>query len=152
MEIEGDASARNWPLVLALLSCYVLLAICVRYLLVNDELYYTSLASQMSDEQIREFLAAIKEWLWLGYILLLTFMLVKLLIIAAILAVSYYALTNVWSFRPFFRTAIIAEFVMLVPAIVKIFWFSWLHPSYSLNELQNFVPLSLSNLIKLGLG
>jgi len=149
MEIKQSGSSRNWPLALALLGCYVLLAICGRYLLVNDELYYTSLANQMTDEQIQELLAASKKWLWLGYALLLILMMVKLLIIAAILSFGYYALTRNWSFRPFFRTAIIAEFVMLAPAIIKIFWFGWLHSSYNLNDLQNFVPLSLNSLVRL---
>jgi len=149
MEIKRDASSRNWPLALALLSCYVLLAICGRYLLVNDELYYTSLSNQMSEGQIRELLDTSKKWLGLGYVVLLLFLLCKLLIVAAILALGYYALTGRWDFRPFFRTAIIAEFVMLVPGVLKIGWFGWLHSSYNLDDLQNFVPLSLSNLIQL---
>ena len=149
MEQVSISSSRNWPLVLSLLGCYVVVAVCSRYLLVNDELYYSSLANQMTDEQIRELLAGSKEWIWLGYVFLIVLLLGKILVIAAILAVGYYALTNRWDFRPFFRTAIIAEFIMLLSAIIKIGWFSWLHPSYNLDDLQNFVPFSLKNIVRL---
>ncbi len=140
---------RNWSVGLSLLGCYLLVAICSRHLLVNDELYYASLTNHMTDEQIRQMLAVNKEWIWLSYALLLSLLVVKLFVIAAILAVGYYILTTRWGFRPFLRTAIIAEFVMLIPAVTKIGWFGLVHPSYSLDDLQNFGPLSLGSLIKL---
>jgi hypothetical protein len=149
MEQANISSSRDWPLVLSLLGAYIIIVACSNYLLISDELYYASLANQMTDEQIRLLLDGSKEWVWLGYFFLPVFLLGKLLVVSAVLAVGYYAFTNEWNFRPFFRTAIIAEFVMLLPAIIKIVWFSWFHPSYSLDDLQNFVPFSLRSLVNL---
>jgi hypothetical protein len=124
------------------------LIICAKVLLVNDELYFASLAGQMTEEQIRHTLEINREWSWLGYLLIPVLLFLKFILVAAILATGYYVLANRWEFNPFFRTAIIAEFVMLVPIIIKIIWFSLLHPAYSLADLQEFSPLSLSSLVK----
>lgn len=140
---------RNWSVGLSLLGCYMVVTICSRYLLVNDELYYASLTNQMTDEQIRQMLAVNKEWIWFSYALLLALLVVKLFVIAAILAVGYYIMTTRWELRPFLRTAIIAEFVMLLPAVTKLGWFGLVQPSYNLNDLLNFGPLSLGSMVKL---
>ena len=46
--------------------------------------------------------------------------------------------------------AIQAEFVMLIPGLVKLIWFLFVQTDYTLNDLQLFYPLSLLNLFEPG--
>lgn len=46
------------------------------------------------------------------------------------------------SFKTFFRITINAEFVFLIPIIIKIIWFSFFRTDYDLIDLKNFSPLS----------
>jgi len=45
-------------------------------------------------------------------------------------------------FKKFFFVANTAEFVFLIPKIVKIFWFTIVETSYTLQDIQAFAPLS----------
>lgn len=49
-------------------------------------------------------------------------------------------------FKPFFRVAIQAELVLLLPSLLKLLWFLFVQTDYSLQDLQFFYPLSLLNL------
>lgn len=139
---------RNYLPLTIIVLLYIFLTFCVRYLLVTDELYAASLAKYLPEQQINYAVEASQNWSWLGYLLLPLLLLGKFVLVASVLATGYYVVSGQWVFRPFFRTAIIAEFIMLVPIIIKIFWFSMFHATYNLHELQSFSPLSISNLFK----
>jgi hypothetical protein len=51
------------------------------------------------------------------------------------------------SFSKFFHIAVNAEFIFVIPGIIKLFWFSFLDVNYTLQDLQYFSPLSVLNLM-----
>ncbi len=143
------SSARNWPAFGIVAGLYLFLLFCGKVLLVSDELYFTSFAGQMSDGQIRHFIELNQQWDWVAYVLLPVLLLGKVSVIAALLATGYYVFTEQWRYRPFLRAAIFAELIFLLPGILKIVWFSQLHPHYELRDLSAFCPLSLASLVDL---
>ncbi|MGF7215397.1 hypothetical protein GGR92_001537 [Spirosoma lacussanchae] len=72
---------------------------------------------------------------------------VKFSLVASCLSLGYYFATNRWAYKAFFRVAIQAELVLLLPALIKLLWFLFVQTDYSLQDLQVFYPLSLLNLL-----
>lgn len=122
------------------------LAFAWQYLLISDELYVNAFAEQMTFEQIQGVLDQSHRWSWLGYAILPVFNLLKFTLIAACLSLGYYFAADRWVFKPFFRLAIRAELVLLLPMLIKLLWFVFVRTDYSLSDLQFFYPLSLLNL------
>jgi len=125
----------------------LLLIAAGNYLLVSEELYFNALSAQLSYDQIKELLTEGERWSWLTYAILPLFNLCKFTLVATCLSLGYYLISDRWLFRPFFRVAIQAEFVLLVPGLVKILWFLFVQTDYTLVDLQIFYPLSLLSLV-----
>lgn len=116
-------------------------------LLVNDELYFTSLAEKFTAERIQESVDQAHRWAWLLYTIVPVSNLIRFVVVASCLSIGYFFSTNKWSFRPFIWVAIQAELVLLLPILLKIAWFLFVQPHYQLDDLQNFSPLSLASLV-----
>ena len=113
------------------------------YLLIFDNLYYSSLGEQLSYERIEEMLAQGKKWEWLSYAVIPVVYSIKLSLIAACLSIGVFFATNKFSFKSAFGVALVAEFVFLIPTILKILWFAFIQTNYTLKDLQFFYPLSV---------
>lgn len=121
---------------------------CSSYLLISDNLYFNSLGEQLSYEQIEGLLQQGKKYQWLGYILLPILMIVKLTFVASCLNVGVLLVSNQFAFKQMFGVALVAEFVFLVPTLLKILWFTFVQTDYDLQDLQYFYPLSALNLFE----
>jgi hypothetical protein len=120
------------------------------YLLFSENLYYNAYAEQLTYEQISKLIKNQHRWQWLNYIILPIFYLLKFALVASCLGLGLYLATNRWVFKPFFEAAIKAEFVLLIPSLIKILWFLFVQTDYTLNDLQFFYPLSLINIFEPG--
>jgi hypothetical protein len=69
----------------------------------------------------------------------------KFLIIAFLLWAGCFLFGYRLTFREAFQTAIIAEFIFLVPEFLKILYFLFIESDPTLFEVQSFYPLSLMN-------
>jgi hypothetical protein len=132
-------------LFLLLVGTVVLFGFLNSYVLINEGLYFNNFAEQLSYEQIEEMLAQGKRWEWLGYVFIPIIYLIKLSLVAACLSVGVFVATNRFEFRRLWGVALVAEFVFVVPIIVKILWFTFVQTDYSLKDLQFFYPLSALN-------
>jgi hypothetical protein len=110
--------------------------------LVSDELIYDSLISRLSLERISEMLAQGKKWKWLSYVFLPIFLLIKILFVVICFSIGGLFLNIESSFKKFFTIVTKAEFVFLIPGVIKLFWFSFFQTNYTLQDLQFFSPLS----------
>lgn len=128
--------------------CLLLLLIqaSFQYLLVSDNLYFNALQTQLSYEQIENILAQGKKWQWLGYLALPVVLLLKFSLVTCCLCLGYFFSSNKFVFKSFFGLSIVAELLFILPALLKILWFLFVQTDYSLNDLNQFYPLSLLNL------
>lgn len=131
---------------LLLLVCYFFLQLCTGFLLMTDDIFYDSLISQLSYERISEILAQSKKWQWLSYIFLPLVLLIKILSIAICFSIGGLFLKIETSFKKFFSIVTQAEFVFLIPGVIKLLWFSFFKVNYTLQDLQFFFPLSVISL------
>ena len=129
-------------LLVAAMSLFVFLS---SYILVYDGLYYSSLGEQFSYEQIKEMLQQGRKYEWLGYVLLPVMLLIKITFVASCLSIGLFFSANKFEFKKLFGVALEAEFVFLIPTILKVLWFAFVQTNYSLKDLQLFYPLSALN-------
>ena len=86
-----------------------------------------------------------KKWQWLSYAFLPILVFVKILFVVICFSIGCLFLNIENGFKKFFSIATNAEFLFVVPAVIKLLWFSFIKTSYTLQDLQYFSPLSLVN-------
>ncbi len=91
-----------------------------------------------------------KKWEWLSYAIIPVFYAVKLCLVACCLSIGTFFINNRFEFKKMWGVALVAEFVFIVPTILKILWFAFIQTDYTLKDLQLFYPLSLLNLFDVG--
>jgi hypothetical protein len=136
---------RNSLLFLFLIAIVVLLAVLSNYFLISDNLYFNNYATQLTYEEIEKLLAQSKKWSWLGYAITPIILLAKTSFTALCLSLGLFFASNRFSFKEMFRIVLEAEFIFLIPSLLKILWFLFIQTNYTLKDLQLFYPLSLLN-------
>lgn len=133
--------------VLFLVAIWFALIWLTRYLLISENLYFNSLADQLTYEQITEMLANGKKWEWLSYVLVPVLLLIKFSLIALCLGTGLFLVTNRFEFGKMFAATVRAEYVFLIPAVFKLFWFLFVKTDYRLEDLQMFSPFSALGIV-----
>jgi hypothetical protein len=101
----------------------------------------------LSYDEITKVLKLKDKWAFLNYIVipliyLLKFFSLSMWIVTGVILVGYKV-----SFKRVFHACILAEFVLLIPSVIGLFWFGFSKVDYSLVEVQQFQPFSLISLI-----
>lgn len=130
-------------------SLFILLTVtlCIllftsNHLLISEKLYFNTFAEQFTYEQIEKIHFESKRYQWIGYVLVPILMTLKITLVATCMSIGLYFVTNQFIFKKLFGAALIAEFVFLIPSLLKIFWFAFFKTDYSLIDVQLFYPLS----------
>jgi hypothetical protein len=133
------------------LLCFIVFALTsvTNWVLVSDDLYYDSFGEQLSFEKIKELINIGKQWNWLIYPILPLVYLVKVFLVTGCIFVGVLLNRYEIKFKTILRSVVIAEFIFLVPPIIKIFWFSIIEPNYTITDLQYFFPLSLLSIFEI---
>lgn len=131
---------------LAICGMTLLLAWVNKMLFLSDTVYFNSFADQLTYEQIEEFIAQGKKWEWLGYVLVPVVYFIKFTLVASVLSIGIWLTTDRLEFKRLLEAASVAEFVFIVPMLLKIGWFLLVQPQYTLQDLQFFYPLSALSL------
>lgn len=129
-----------------LISILILIAVITNSLLVSDTLYFNTFAEQLTYEQIENLISYGKKWKWLGYLLIPILVGFKIILVTICLSIGMFFITNHFNFKELFGAALVAEFVFLIPSILKILWFTFFKTDYNLIDLQLFYPLSALSL------
>ena len=102
-------------------------------LLGTEELYYGSLAEQLTTEQLQQVMQPLLLYL-------------KILFIAGLLAIGIFFFDLKLKFGEVFNIVIRAEFVFLLSIVMKTAWFYFFKTDYTFDDLQYYMPLSLESL------
>ena len=86
-----------------------------------------------------------KKWEWLGYALLPIIYLIKIGLITLCVYTGFFlALPQKVKFRDIMPAVVKADMLFLIPAFIKITWFTF-NVDYTLQDLQYFMPGALLN-------
>jgi hypothetical protein len=121
-------------------------------ILVNtDELFYNFYSEQLVQEQIEQILENQQKWSWIGYIVVPLIVLIRTSLVAICLSVGmfFYNMEHTIKFKKFFRIALIGEFVLVLVGLFKLGYFYFIKTEYTLQDLQQYYPLSYINFLDL---
>ncbi|MBX2901445.1 MAG: hypothetical protein KF775_17470 [Cyclobacteriaceae bacterium] len=134
-----------------LIICYSALQFYSDFFLITEDVIYDSLIDQLAYDRVSNIVAQNRSWRWISYSLVICAILIKLLIISGCFAIGNLLLNGKTHFKILFSIVSLSEFIFLIPAVIKIFWFSVVKTDYTLQDLQYFPPLSILNLFDTGL-
>lgn len=135
-------------LLLGLLLLYEALFFTIDYVLISDDLVFSALGDQLSYERINDIIDSDKKFRWLSYLLLPIFLLLKFFMVGFSLSLLGIMTGIENSFIQFFKSVVVAEFVFVLPFLLKVLWFGFIQTDYSLSDIQYFSPLSIFGLFQ----
>jgi len=137
---------KGWALFAVISGIYLLIAFALNYLFVTDSLYYQSFGQQLTIEQINKLLIFFKKWRWFSYILLPFGILPRIIYTTVILYISVFLSNIKIGLRKLFKVALLADFVYVLAALIKLIILIFFKEVNTLTDLQ-FQPLSLIELL-----
>lgn len=137
---------KNLSLFGLLVSCSILIALVFSIVIMTPESYYNTYNGQLEITRINEMISSQLKTQWFLYFFIFFSILVKCLLVALTLQVGLLIIDFKLGFGKTFSIALTAEFVFLLPQLIKIAWFLIIKTDYTLTEVQQFYPLSLLNL------
>lgn len=112
------------------------------------ELYYNSLAEQLTNKQITKIFEFQDKWQWIVYVFVPIMLLIKTSLIASILYIGSYFFSKIpVSFKQLWSIVVKAEFMFLLVPVFKIIWFYYFRTNCKLEDIQYFYPLSALNIV-----
>jgi hypothetical protein len=126
-----------------------LLSYLSKVLLNTDELVISSLADQLTTDQLNNALDFKEKWQWIGYLFIPIITLIKVSLIVLILDIGllFFDELDEIKYNKLFEIVIKSEFIFLFVIIFKTGWFYFFQSDYTLEDLQYFHPLSSLNII-----
>lgn len=137
---------KTWVLFLALIILNLGTFISLSTL-ESDNLFYNEFANQFSSEQINVIISNKEKYGWVAYIFLPLILTLKLVLISCSFFVGVFFLNIKASFTKIIKVVIVADFLFIIPILIKLIWFSFFNTEYSLKDVQYFYPLSVLNLV-----
>lgn len=122
-----------------------------QHILNLDQLIYNFYVEYLAQEQVEKILESQQKWSWLGYAVIPLIILIRTSLIAICLSVGmfFYNMDHNFKFRQFFRIALIGEFILALVGFFKLCYFYFIKTDYTLQDLQQYYPLSYINFLDL---
>lgn len=123
----------------------------VKYGLDYDKLVLNFYSEQLAQEQIEKLLESQEKWAWVGYAIIPLLILIRSSLVALCLSVGvfFYEMECKIPFKDFFRIALVGEFVLVLVGYFKLGYFYFIKTDYTLQDLQQYYPLSYINFLDL---
>lgn len=144
---ETKIKTSNSLIFLILITIQFCLTHLSKVLLNTNELIINSLSEKFSIEQISSITGYREKWEWLVFLIMPILLLIKIGIISALLDIGCFFFSKEIKYKKLFNLVVKAEFIFLLVIIFKTTWFYFFQPNFTLEDLQNFYPLSALNII-----
>ena len=137
---------NNWGLLGTLVVSSFLITYAFSHFLLTRDVYYASFQSQLDNTRIDRLFDMQAKYSWIGFLSVPVCLLIKNFLVALCLQ-SGLLLNNIkLTLSKTFKIALTAEFVFLLPMLIKLCWFLLAKTDYTLTEVQQFYPLSALSL------
>lgn len=137
---------NTWYLFGILIAVNFIFAFFLSQLLVTREIYYNTFQSQLDNTRIDEMFDMQSKFSWIGFAFLPLYLLLKIFVVSLTLQTGLLLCNAKLRFGTTFKITLIAEFVFLIPQLIKILWFLFAEKDYTLIDVQQFSPLSALNI------
>ncbi|QXP63262.1 hypothetical protein [Polaribacter sp. HaHaR_3_91] len=142
---------RNLNIFLILVILTIILTLISNKFLNFQELTYSFYAEQLSQKQIEKLLKNQQNWNWVIYLIipLLIFLRANLVAFCLSIGIFFYDLENKVKFNQLLKITLIGEYIILSVGYFKFIFFYFIVRKFTLQEFQQFYPLSYTNLLSL---
>lgn len=136
---------------ISIVFIYLFIELISKKALINNELIYNFYSEQLAKEQIYKLLENQQKWAWVGYVLMPIIVLIRTSLVSICLSIGLflYNTDDKTKFNQLFKIAIVGEFVLVLVGFVKLIYFFYIKTNYTLEDIQQFYPLSYTNLLNL---
>ena len=143
---------KNFNLFIINFILSLLAVIFLKNVLNVDDLVYNFYSEQITQEQLDKFIENKKRWEWVGYVILPILILIRTSLVTLCLNIGlfFYDTENKIKFKQLFRIALLGEFVLVLVGFVKLLYFLFIKTDYTLQDIQQFYPLSYINFLDIG--
>lgn len=115
-------------------------------LIITKDVFYYSLGNQLTFERIEEIINNQSKYLWVGYLFIPVWLLLKTFMVNLTLQAGALLYGIKLKLSQTIKVALMAEFVFLIPQLLKLGWFLLIQKEYTLTDVQQFYPLSILSL------
>jgi len=137
---------KNSFLFLFLVIFSILLSLILEEFLNINKLAISTIAEQISKEQLEKVVDLNERWKWLGYAVVPLFLLIKTSLIAMVINIGTFFYNYEISYNKVYNIVLKSEFVFLLAIFAKGAWFYFYQTEFTILDFQNFYPLSLLNI------
>ena len=140
---------NNYFLFFLLLVFNLIIIFFTNYLLNTNDLLVNFYSEELAKDQLEQLLESQQIWAWIGYSILPLLILIRTSLVSFCLSIGLflYDIENKIKFKQFFRIAVVGEFVLVFVGIFKSLYFYFIKTEYTLQDLQQFYPLSYINFL-----
>lgn len=125
----------------------IVLSITNKEVLNYHQLLLNSLSEQLTNNQIEDSLDFQEKWELLGYALIPLSILIKTFLISSIIDAGCFLFDKKIEYKKIFNFVIKAEFIFILPIVIKLIWFYFFQQNYTLEDLIYFYPLSALSIV-----
>jgi len=153
---QSSGTSAEQPLY-ALNGWWVFSGICFIYLFFNwwlqtevltDQVYYYSLAGQISTDKLSAYLDAQHRMSFLSYLMVPVALLFKMTLVSFCLLTGLLLTAQKLPFQTLFKIALFAESAFAASTLLRLLLLTFSHSIESLAQFQTFAPLSLFSLFR----
>jgi hypothetical protein len=119
-----------------------------RYVL-TDNIYFQSFGDQLTFDRISQLIEQRRKWEWLGYVLFLLVILIKVYYASACIFIAALLANVPIRWKDILRVVVTCEIVFVLASVIRLGFFL-IYPPADMQALGNFSPLSISMLLGSG--
>jgi hypothetical protein len=139
---------KNLALFIVLIAVNLIVSWAVSKMVLTDDVYYYALRETLSEERVKELIESHTEFAWMRYVFLPIFLTLRVFAIAACIYTGFFLLNVEVQFTRMFQIALVCDFAFLIIPISRLIWFTFVDPNYTMEDVFNFPPDSLSHLFQ----
>ncbi|WP_147300537.1 hypothetical protein [Tenacibaculum gallaicum] len=138
----------KYRFILVLILTYFTTFISVN-LLNTEEIIFKYYSEQFTEKEIYNLIDSQKKLSWLTYSIAPILILIRTSLVALCLNIGlfFYDTENKIKFKQLFKVALLGEFVLVFVGFVKLLYFLFIKTDYTLQDIQQFYPLSYINFL-----
>jgi hypothetical protein len=126
---------------------YLIITWFANNVIITDAFYFTSFEKILSIDKIEELILFNKKTEWLTYILMPFISTIKYSLVSLVVFIGIKLFEVKINLRECFKIVLLAELIPLISSVTKTLYF-YIYPPRSLEFIQNFNPLGITNFLK----
>ncbi|WP_159948205.1 hypothetical protein [Polaribacter septentrionalilitoris] len=138
---------NNKVVFIILTSITIILSQLNKEFLNIENLIFNSMIENYTETEVRDIINYKEKLKWLSYLVIPLLLIIKISITSMALDVGCFIFGKNVKYKKLFNIVVRAEFIFLLVIIFKTSWFYLFQTNYTLEDLQNFYPLSALNII-----